>query len=125
MSEHVQVPIPVNELVRSLAPGTGERRTLKAALADMSAQKIDIPVIVGGKEIRTGKTGQATMPHNHGHVLATWHKAGPAEVTQAIEAAAEAHKEWSSWAWEDRAAVLLRAAELLATSWRPTLNGAP
>ena len=124
MSEHVQVPIPVNELVRSLAPGTGERRTLKAALADMSAQKIDIPVIVGGKEIRTGKTGQATMPHNHGHVLATWHKAGPAEVTQAIEAAAEAHKEWSSWAWEDRAAVLLRAAELLATSWRPTLNGA-
>ncbi len=124
MSSHVQVPIPVNEPVRSFAPGTPERRSLKAALAEMAGQQVEIPVIVGGKEIKTGNTARAVMPHKHGHVLATWHKAGPGEVNQAIESAAAAHREWAAWPWEDRAAVLLKAAELLATSWRATLNGA-
>jgi 1-pyrroline-5-carboxylate dehydrogenase len=124
MSSDIQVPIPVNEPVHSYAPGTPERRSLKAALAEMSGQQVDIPVIVGGQEIRTGNTGRAVMPHDHGHVLATWHKAGPAEVHQAIEAAAKAHREWAAWPWEDRAAVLLKAGELLAGPWRATLNGA-
>ncbi|HWP36673.1 MAG TPA: L-glutamate gamma-semialdehyde dehydrogenase [Gemmatimonadales bacterium] len=124
MSSHVQVPIPVNEPVRSFAPGTPERRSLKAALAEMAGQQVEIPVIVGGKEIRTGNTARAVMPHRHGHILATWHKAGPSEVNLAIEAAAEAHREWAAWPWEDRAGVLLKASELLATSWRATLNGA-
>ncbi|HEX9580271.1 MAG TPA: L-glutamate gamma-semialdehyde dehydrogenase [Gemmatimonadales bacterium] len=124
MSESVQVPIPINEPVRSHAPGTSERRVLKSALADLAGQRLDIPVIIGGKEIQTGNTSQATMPHRHGHVLATWHKGGPSEMSQAIAAAMAAHREWSEWPWEDRAAVLLKAAELLASSWRATINGA-
>ncbi|HXV85093.1 MAG TPA: L-glutamate gamma-semialdehyde dehydrogenase [Gemmatimonadales bacterium] len=124
MSYPVQVPIPVNEPVRSYAPGTPERRALKTALTDMAGQRMDIPVIIGGKEVRTSNTAQATIPHCHGHVLATWHKGGPSEMSQAIAAATAAHREWAAWPWEDRAAVLLRAAELLATSWRATVNGA-
>jgi 1-pyrroline-5-carboxylate dehydrogenase len=119
-----QVPQPINEPNRSYAPGTPERAELKARLASMAAEKIDIPIVIGGKEIRTGHTEKTVMPHAHQHVLAEYHKAGPEHVQQAIAAAAEARREWASWAWEDRAAVVLRAAELLATSWRPTINAA-
>jgi 1-pyrroline-5-carboxylate dehydrogenase len=80
--------------------------------------------VIGGKEIRTGATEKTVMPHDHQHVLAEYHKASPEHVHQAIVAAAEARREWSAWPWEDRAAVVLRAAELLATSWRPTINAA-
>ena len=119
-----RVPPPVNEPVRSYAPGSPERTALKARLASMTNERVDIPVIIGGEELRTGDTAQAVMPHAHGHVLADWHKATPAMVDRAIVAAAEARKEWGSWAWEDRAAVFLKAAELLTTTWRPTLNAA-
>ncbi len=119
-----RVPPPVNDPNRSYAPGTPERAELKARLKQMSAEKIDIPIIIGGREIRTGRTSQSVMPHDHRHVLAEYHLAGPEHVEQAVAAAAEAHREWSSWPWEERAAVLLRAAELLATTWRPTLNAA-
>ena len=90
----------------------------------MAGEKLDIPIVIGGREIRTGKTAQAVMPHDHRHVLADYHLAAPEHVQQAIAAAAAARREWGSWPWEERAAVLLRAAELLATSWRPTLNAA-
>src|SRR6478672_2904359 len=119
-----RVPQPINDVNRTYAPGSSERAELKARLASMAAEKIEIPIIIGGREIRTGKTEKSVMPHNHQHVLAEYHLAGPEEVRQAIAAAAEARREWSSWAWEDRAAVILRAAELLATSWRPTINAA-
>jgi len=124
MNGNIQIPIPVNEPVRSYAPGTPERRALKARLAELGAERIEIPLIIGGKEVRTGKTCDAVMPHNHGHVLGTWHKAGTDEVAAAIAAAAEARREWAAWPFEERAAVLLKAAELLATSWRSTINGA-
>lgn len=124
MDGDIQVPLPVNEPVRSYAPGTPERREIKEHLARMSAEPVEIPLIIGGKEVRTGKTCQAVMPHRHGHVLGVWHRAGPGEVNQAIEAAAAAHREWSSWPWEDRAAIFLKAAELLSSQWRPVLNGA-
>jgi len=75
-----RVPIPVNEPVRSYAPGTSERQALKQKLAAMSAEKIEIPVVIGGKEIRTGDTGTQVMPHRHAHVIATWHKGGVKEV---------------------------------------------
>ena len=114
MTRHIPIPPPVNEPVRFYAPGSPERAALKAKLAEMSATQIEIPIVIGGKEIRTGRTKQAVMPHRHGHVLATWHRAGKDEAVQAINAAAEAHREWSSWRWEDRAAVFLKAAELLA-----------
>jgi 1-pyrroline-5-carboxylate dehydrogenase len=119
-----RVPAPVNEPNRSYAPGTPERAELKARLASMASEKIEIPIIIGGREIRTGRIERSVMPHDHQHVLAEYHLASPEHVQQAIAAAAEARREWASWPWEDRAAVLLRAAELLATSWRPTLNAA-
>jgi 1-pyrroline-5-carboxylate dehydrogenase len=124
MNGNIQIPIPVNEPVHSYAPGTPERRALKTRVAELAAERVDMPLIIGGKEVRTGRTCDAVMPHNHGHVLGTWHKAGKDEVAEAIGAAGQAHKEWASWSFEDRAAVLLKAAELLATSWRSTVNGA-
>src|SRR5438034_3340453 len=118
-----RVPIPINEPVRSFAPGTAERQALKQRLAAMSAETIEIPLVIGGKEVRTGDTGTQVMPHRHSHVIATWHKAGAKEVEQAIKAATEARREWASWSFEDRASVFLRAAELLALSdWRETIN---
>ncbi len=119
-----RVPQPVNEPVKSYAPGTPERTELKARLASMANERIDIPIVIGGKEFRTGNTAHAVMPHNHKHVLADWHMATPELVQQAVAASAEARKEWSSWSPADRAAVLLKAAELLSTSWRQTLNAA-
>jgi 1-pyrroline-5-carboxylate dehydrogenase len=119
-----RVPIPINEPIRSYAPATPERQALKTKLAAMSAEKIEIPLVIGGREIRTGDTGTQLMPHRHGHVIATWHKAGTREIEQAIKAAAEARREWGSWSFEDRASVFLRAADLLAATWRETINAA-
>ncbi len=121
---HRRVPPPVNEPVRSYAPGSAERASLKARLATMAAAKIDIPVVVGGTEIRTGDTMPSVMPHDHAHVLADCHRASAEHVRQAIAAAAEAQREWAAWSFDDRAAVFLKAAELLTTSWRDTLNAA-
>src|SRR5829696_8683871 len=118
------VPAPVNEPNKTYAPGAPERVELKARLKSMAEEKIDIPIIIGGREIRTGKLQSTIMPHDHGHVLAEYHAAGPEHIAQAIAAAAKARRDWAAWPWEDRAAVMLRAAELLATSWRATLNAA-
>ena len=119
-----RVPLPINDPVRAYAPGTAERQALKDRLAAMSAEKVEIPLVIGGKEIRTGDVGTQVMPHRHAHVLATWHKAGAKEVEQAIKAASEARREWGSWSFEDRAAVFLRAADLLTATWRETTNAA-
>ena len=124
MNGHFHAPTPINEPVFSYAPGTPERIALKKKVADMAAEEIEIPILIGGKEVRTGDLGTQVVPHNHGHVLAKWHKAGSGEVSQAIEAAGKAHKEWASWSIDTRQAVFLRAAELLAGSWRQTLNAA-
>jgi len=119
-----RVPRPENDPNLSYAPGSKERAELKARLATMAAETIEIPIVIGGKEIRSGAVERTVMPHKHGHVLATWHKAGPDHVRRAIAAANDAHHEWASWPFEDRAAVFLRAAELLTTSWRSTVVAA-
>ena len=119
-----RIPQPINDANRLYAPGSPERAELKARLKSMAAERIEIPLIIGGKEIRTGRTEKSVMPHDHQHVLAEYHLAGPEHVQQAIAASADARREWAAWAWEDRAAVILRAAELLATTWRPTINAA-
>ncbi len=118
------VPHPVNEPVKSYAPGSPERAELKARLQSMAAETTDIPLVIDGEAVRTGHTDTVVMPHAHRHELGDYHVAGPNEVDHAIKSAVAAQKEWSSWAWEDRAAVFLRAAELLATTWRATLNAA-
>ena len=115
---------PVNEAILAYAPGSTEKARLKTRIGEMLAEEIEIPLIIGGREVRTGKMGTAVCPHDHGHVLGRYHKAGEKEVQMAIEAAGEAWKTWSEMPWEDRAAIMLRAAELLAGPWRDTLNAA-
>jgi 1-pyrroline-5-carboxylate dehydrogenase len=117
-------PTPHNEPVKSYKPGSPERAELQVRLAEMKAQRIELPLVIGGEEIRTGETFEAVMPHDKDHVLATVHKGGAAEVDRAIKAAAEAWEDWHRTPWEERAAVFLRAAELLAGPWRATLNAA-
>jgi 1-pyrroline-5-carboxylate dehydrogenase len=119
-----RVPEPHNEPVRSYAPGSAEREELRVRLAELEAQQLDIPLVIGGEEVRTGDTFDAVEPHNRTHVLGAVHKGGASEVERAIAAAGEAWHDWSRTPWEDRAAVLLRAAELLSGPWRQTLNAA-
>jgi 1-pyrroline-5-carboxylate dehydrogenase len=119
-----RVPAPVNEPVRSYEPGTPERTEIKARLESMARERVEIPVVIGGERIHTGDIERAVMPHDHGHVLADYHRATPELVQKAIDAAIAARREWASWPWEDRAAVFLRAAELLSTTWRSTINAA-
>ena len=113
-----------NEPVLEYAAGSPEREELRARLEQMKAEQLEIPVVIGGEEIRTGDTFDAVMPHDKDHVLAQVHKAGPAEVEKAVAGSAEAWEDWHRLPWEERAAVFLRAAELLAGPWRPTLVAA-
>src|SRR6266571_3448501 len=124
MNSIPKIPTPVNEPVLSFAPGTPERAELKQTLKELSGRQLEIPLVIGGKDVHTGRTVDVVMPHCHRHVLAKAHQAGPAEVQAAIAAAREAWREWSAWGFERRAAVFLKAADLLATRYRPIVNGA-
>ncbi len=119
-----QVPKPYNEPILAYRSGSPERATLKAKLAELSAQHIEIPIIIGGKEIRTGNTAEMTAPHDHNLKLGVYHKAGRKEVEMAIESALEAREAWANLPWEQRVSIFLKAADLLAGPWRATLNAA-
>jgi 1-pyrroline-5-carboxylate dehydrogenase len=119
-----RVPDPYNEPVLGYEPGSPERDELRRRLNELSSQRLEIPLVIGGEDVETGYTFEAVMPHKRAHVLADVQKGGSAEVDGAIAAAAEAWEDWSRTPWEDRAAVFLRAAELLAGPWRQTLNAA-
>jgi 1-pyrroline-5-carboxylate dehydrogenase len=114
----IRTPKPVNEPIYSYAPGTPERAGLKKVLQLMAAEQIEIPLIIGGDEIRTGNLGQVVQPHNHKATLATYHKAGTVQVQRAIDAAVAAQPAWQSLRWEERAAIFLKIAELLAVKYR-------
>lgn len=118
------LPEPHNEPILSYAPGSKERALLKAELDRQYGQEIEIPLVIGGREVRTGRTQQAVCPHEHGHVLARYHEAGEAEVRQAIAAALAAKKDWEATPWEDRAAIFNRMASLISTKYRYILNAA-
>jgi 1-pyrroline-5-carboxylate dehydrogenase len=126
MSAHAlfRAPPARNEPVRGYAPGSPERASLQMRLEQMRNERVEIPLVIGGKDVTTGTTKPAVMPHDKAHVLADVHQAEPAHVQQAIDAAAAAWQDWSRRPWEERAAVFLRAAELLAGPWRDTLNAA-
>ena len=118
-----QIPTPENEPVLSYAPGSPERSSLQRRLKELKNEQVEIPAFIGGEEVRTGNTAEVRMPHDHQHVLAKVHKCGSDEVERAIEASLEARKKWARMPWTERAAIFLRAADLLAGSWRDTLNG--
>lgn len=120
----ITFPTPANEPVKSYLAGSPERVALEKELERQSNIVVDIPIIIGGKEIRTGNTGKVTCPHDHKHVLATYHKVGREEIEMAVNAAMEAQKEWRKTPWTTRAAIALKMAELLATKYRPILNAA-
>src|SRR3954469_21994254 len=117
-------PEPRNEPVKDYAPASPERAELQQRLRELERDRIEIPLVIGGKDVKTAETFEALMPHRKSHVLADVHSGGPAEVEQAITAAREARHDWARLPWEERAAVFLRAAELLAGPWRATLNAA-
>lgn len=118
------IPHPVNEPVFGYAPGSPERTALKKEIARLRATQLDIPLIIDGKEVRTGTTAPIRRPDAHGEVLGVYHLAGEAEVRMAIEAAMAAKAEWAALPWEERAAVFLRAAELISVKYRALMDAA-
>ena len=120
----VQFPCPANEPVKSYLKGSPERIALDAELERQSNTIVDIPLIIGGKEIRTGNVAEVVCPHDHKHVLARYHKAGEKEIRMAIDAAMAAHEQWANTDWTVRAAIIMKCAELLATKYRPIMNAA-
>ncbi|MCI0513897.1 L-glutamate gamma-semialdehyde dehydrogenase [candidate division KSB1 bacterium] len=120
----IHVPIPQNEPILAYAPGSPEKRTLKAKLSELKNQRIEIPLYIGGAEIKSGNLGECRCPHAHGHLLGVYHKAEAREVEMAIQAARDAWPKWSALPWEARAAIFLKAADLLAGPFRATLNAA-
>lgn len=119
-----QVPRPENEPVLNYGPGSPEKAKLKAAIDELKSKEVEIPLIIGGKEVKTGRLGDCVMPHDHNHRLGQFHQAGPKEVKAAIDAALQTRKEWASMPWEERAGIFLRAAEILAREKRFLLNAA-
>jgi 1-pyrroline-5-carboxylate dehydrogenase len=121
---YFEVPEPYNEPVKSYAPGSSERAELQGKLEQFQAQSIEVPLIIGGQEVKSGNIAEMKAPHNHAITLGRYHKAGKKEVDLAIEAALEARTEWASMPWEHRVSIFLKAADLLSGTWRSTLNAA-
>jgi len=118
------VATPENEPIKSYAPGTKERDALKAKLDELGSQFIEIPAIIGGKEVFSGNTADCIEPHNHKHAIGKYHKCGEKEINLAIQAAVKASRDWEQMSFYHRSAIFLRAAELLSTKYRYLLNAA-
>jgi len=120
----IKVPAPINEPIRAYEPGSSHRESLKRKLNSMAAERIEIPCFIGGAEIRTGQKKQVAMPHSHKEVLGEYHVAGVQEMKLAVEAARKAKPAWEAMKWQDRVAIFLKAADLLAGPFRDALNAA-
>ncbi|MEJ8844620.1 L-glutamate gamma-semialdehyde dehydrogenase [Lacibacter sp. H375] len=116
-------PLPVNEPVLNYAPGSAEKKRLKEVLAELKSTEIDVPMYIGNKEVRTNKKHAMRPPHEHKHVLGYFHEGEEKHVLQAIDAALAAKESWANMSWESRANIFLRAADLIATKYRPYMNG--
>lgn len=121
---YFKLPVPVNEPILNYAPGSPEKTELKNKLSELRSKEIEIPLIIGGEEIKSGKTAEIRVPHNLSVKLGVYHKAGAKEVKMAIEAALQARKTWADMPWEHRASIFHKAAELLSGPWRATINAA-
>ncbi len=117
-----EIPLPKNEPVLDYAPGSMVRSRLRKKLEALRSETVEIPALIGGREVRTGKTVEIRAPHDHGHVLGVAHLCGPEETTEAIRCALEAREEWMRVPWSDRLGVFRKAADLLSGPWRDTLN---
>lgn len=119
-----KVPVAVNEPVKNYAPGSPERKELQAMLKELRSQELDIPMYIGNEEVRSGNKTRLAPPHDHQHTLGHFHKSDKTHVTQAINAALAAREKWAALSWEQRAAIFLRAADLIAGPYRAKLNAA-
>ena len=119
-----KIPLPKNETLLNYGRGALEKAELKAKITEMKSNEMEIPLIIGGKEIKTGKLGDCRCPHDHKHLLGRYHKAGEKEANMAVDASQHAWKQWSIMPWEARSSIFLKAAQLLAGPWRATLNAA-
>jgi 1-pyrroline-5-carboxylate dehydrogenase len=124
MNGFFKVPVPVNEPILNYAPGSNERAELKAALIDARSKQIDVPMYIGSDEVRTGKTSRMAPPHDHQHTLGQFHEGDASHVKAAIDAALAAKTNWENLPWEQRAAIFLKAADLIAGPYRAKLNAA-
>ncbi|MDP7716154.1 MAG: L-glutamate gamma-semialdehyde dehydrogenase [Candidatus Marinimicrobia bacterium] len=124
MTNQFTIPIPVNEPIKDYDPGSPEKASLQAKADELSSQIIDIPLVIGGEEIRTGNTAQCIMPHDHEHVLANFHQASEKEVEMAINASQDAWQSWSKKPLKERAEIYVKIADLLTGPWRDTINAA-
>ena len=122
MSNGFKVPVPINEPIKDYAPNSEEKKSLVAKINELSSMKVEIPIIIDGKEIKTGNTGNCVKPYDHAHVLGTYHKAGEEEVKMAIESSLDAWNDWSKTSFEFRAKIFLKMAELLAGPYRDIIN---
>ncbi len=118
MGKAFEVPFPKNEPILTFAPGTKERIEVKKEIEKISNQEIEIPLIIGGKEIKTGQLGECRLPHEHGKVIGRYHKAGEKEIEMAIESALKAWEEWQAMPWYQRVSIFMKAAELLSKKYR-------
>ena len=118
------VPVAVNEPVKSYAPGSPEREAVKKAYKDMFNNTIDVPMYINGKDVKTGNTRTMSPPHDHKHIVGTYHLAEKKHIDDAISTALEARKAWSQMPWEQRAGIFLKAAELIAGPYRAKINAA-
>ena len=122
MSNGFKVPVPINEPIKDYAPNSEEKKSLVAKINELSSMKVEIPIIIDGKEIKTGNTGNCVKPYDHAHILGTYHKAGEEEVKMAIESSLDAWNDWSKTSFEFRAKIFLKMAELLAGPYRDIIN---